>query len=170
MRYTSGILLLTLLLAACTSAPPSRVYRPAHSTSHGVRIMHISQQDAAQELLMHSMSLIGKPYRYGGTSRQSGFDCSGMVQYIYRHVLGVSLPRTADGMARAGMKIAPSSLKTGDLVFFNTSGKPYSHVGLYIGDGRFIHAPNSRSVVKISQLDNRYYRQHFSGARTYFVR
>lgn len=172
MKSIGPIFLLILILTACTSTPTYIAKQKTHpltTKSPTVRIMHIRQQDVAQELLIYSMSLIDKPYSYGGTSRASGFDCSGMVQYIYRQVLNVNLPRTADSMARAGMNIAPNSLKIGDLVFFNTTGKRYSHVGLYIGNGRFIHAPNSRSVVKINQLSDAYYQRHFSGAKTYFV-
>ena len=111
-----------------------------------MRITHIDRDLGAQELMLQSMSLIGTPYRYGGSNTATGFDCSGMIQYVYQNALGVNLPRTARDMAAASRQISQSRLKTGDLVFFNTGGSSkYSHVGLYIGNGEFIHAPSSKA-------------------------
>lgn len=170
-QWVARVLIL-LLLTACAGAPksPSRTATtPTRSTVAPVRIMHVTHAAASPELMLHSMSLVGTPYRYGGDSRNTGFDCSGMVQYLYKSALGVSLPRTARDMAAAGINIDKSRLRVGDLVFFNTNGSTYSHVGLYIGDGQFIHSPNSRSVIRTNHLNERYYAQRFSGARTYFV-
>jgi cell wall-associated NlpC family hydrolase len=92
-----------------------------------------------------------------------------MIQYVYQNALGVSLPRTARDMAAASRSIAPARLQTGDLVFFNTSGSSkYSHVGLYIGNGEFIHAPSSRGTIRTEKLSNPYFSQRFTGAHTFF--
>lgn len=173
-RQWAGYLVILTLLAGCasTSKSPSRTKKGSYQSSRTVapvRIMHLSQTAGAQELMLHSMSLVGTPYRYGGSSRDTGFDCSGMVQYLYKNALGVSLPRTARDMAAAGIKIDKNRLRVGDLVFFNTSGNAYSHVGLYIGNDQFIHSPNSRSVIRTNTLNDSYYSRRFDGARTYFV-
>ncbi|WP_144509540.1 C40 family peptidase [Bacillus sp. FJAT-22090] len=108
----------------------------------------------SKELVATAKNLIGIKYRGGGTTT-AGFDCSGFVGYVYND-LGVSLPRTASGMHASGSKVEKSDLISGDLVFFNTSGKSVSHVGIYIGDGKFIHSSTSKGV-KIDKLSDPYY-------------
>lgn len=117
------------------------------------------------ELLDNALSFIGVPYRFGGSSPASGFDCSGFVKYVFRKTFDLSLPRTAREMARGGMAVARGELRPGDLVFFNTRGAVNSHVGIYLGDSKFVHAPNSRGSVRINDLEETYYRQRFNGAR-----
>lgn len=117
------------------------------------------------ELLDNALSFIGVPYRFGGSSPASGFDCSGFVKYVFNKTFDLSLPRTAREMARGGMAVARGELQPGDLVFFNTRGAANSHVGIYLGDSKFVHAPNSRGRVRINDLDETYYRQRFNGAR-----
>ena len=126
-----------------------------------------NEQQGSQQLLRKARSAIGTPYVPGGMS-PGGFDCSGFVCWAYKSV-GVSLPRTARDMAAASRSIAPARLQTGDLVFFNTSGSSkYSHVGLYIGNGEFIHAPSSRGTIRTEKLSNPYFSQRFTGAHTFF--
>lgn len=120
--------------------------------------------------MLHSLSLIGTPYRYGGNDRANGFDCSGMVQYVYWSALKVKLPRTARDIAAAARPISKRDLQVGDLVFFNTSGQTFSHMGLYIGQDEFIHAPSSNGVIHTAKLSEPYFSQRFSGARTLFAR
>ena len=159
------------LAAGCSSksAPKAKPSVQAQKTGQ-VRISHIKQEQGAQELMLHSMSLVGTPYKYGGSSSATGFDCSGMIQYVYQNALGVSLPRTARDMAAASRSIAPARLKTGDLVFFNTSGSnPYSHVGLYIGNGEFIHAPSSGKTIQTEKLAKPFYAKNYLGAHTFFT-
>ena len=139
-------------------------------TVQPVRISHIDRTQGSQELMLHSMGLIGTPYRWGGSSTSTGFDCSGMIQFVYKNALGVSLPRTARDMAAASRKISDNQLKAGDLVFFNTGGSSqYSHVGLYIGNGEFIHAPSSGKTIKTEKLSSPYYAKHYLGAHTFFT-
>ena len=135
-----------------------------------VRISNIDHTQGSQELMLHSMSLIGTPYKWGGSTTSTGFDCSGMIQFVYKNALGVSLPRTARDMAAASRKIPDSRLKAGDLVFFNTGGADkYSHVGLYIGNGEFIHAPSSGKTIKTEKLSSPFYAKNYLGAHTFFT-
>lgn len=119
----------------------------------------------AAELVLSAIGLLGTPYRYGGDRPSSGFDCSGLVRYVAGSVLGVELPRRAEAISRAGVEVQPRRLQPGDLVFFNTLGRPYSHVGFYVGDGQFIHAPARRGEVRIETMAQPYWRNRFNGAR-----
>lgn len=162
---------LVLFLSACRSSSRKIVQSGGiQPRLIPIRITKVSHQAGSQELLLHSMSLIGTPYRYGGSSRGSGFDCSGMVQYVYQQALQVNLPRTARDIAAVSAPIRTKDLQVGDLVFFNTSGQVYSHMGLYIGNGEFIHAPSSSGVIRTARLDQPYFSQRFTGARTLFAR
>lgn len=108
--------------------------------------------------------MVGKPYRYGGASPSRGFDCSGLVQYSYRHA-GVSLPHNTDQQRRLSRPIRRAELKRGDLVFFDEKGGDNSHVGIYLGDGTFVHAPSSGKRVRRDRLDAPYWRKHLSEVR-----
>jgi cell wall-associated NlpC family hydrolase len=113
----------------------------------------------------YALSLQGAPYRYGKASPEEGFDCSGFVKHVYEHQ-GVLLPRTVQGMAQSLTQVAKDDLHSGDLVFFNTNGKPFSHVGIYVNDDKFIHAPSRRTgKVLVSSLKNSYWRNRFICAR-----
>ena len=118
-----------------------------------------------QKMLDTALSYLGVPYRLGGASPRTGFDCSGLVSHVFRQTFGLSLPRTAREIARNGAAVARGELLPGDLVFFNTRGFLNSHVGIYLGDSKFVHAPNSRGRVRIDDMDDSYYRTRFNGAR-----
>ncbi len=149
--------------------PKTKTHTTAR-TVRPVRISNIDRTQGSQELMLHSMGLVGTPYRWGGSSTATGFDCSGMIQFVYKNALDVSLPRTARDMAAASRKIPDNQLKAGDLVFFNTGGSSqYSHVGLYIGNGEFIHAPSSGKTIKTEKLSSPYYAKHYLGAHTFFT-
>jgi len=139
----------------------------AAKTPKNIRIGHINRTAGGQELMLHSMDLVGTPYRWGG-STDTGFDCSGMIQYVYKNALGVNLPRSSRDMAAASRTISTRDLQTGDLVFFNTSGSGISHVGLYLGGGKFLHAPRSGSTVQTESLSKPYYAQRLVKAGTFF--
>ena len=112
-----------------------------------------------------ALAQVGKPYRWGGSSPRHGFDCSGLVQHVYREALGIELPRTSREMGTRGTKVARADLAPGDLVFFQTGRHPNSHVGIYIGHGRFVHAPSSGSIVRVEAIDKRYWMKRFNGGR-----
>ncbi len=120
---------------------------------------------SAQDIAIYALGMIGVNYKFGGNTPDGGLDCSGLVRYVFQQVTGVTLPRTAREMGRMGEKVAMKDLLPGDLVFFNTRRFAYSHVGIYLGDNRFIHAPNRGSEVEIVQITDAYWRKHFNGAR-----
>ena len=112
----------------------------------------LGNPEAANSVLMRAISLVGTPYRYGGNTPDSGFDCSGLVAYVYREMLDLKLPRTSRDLAAVqGPKIDPQRLATGDLVFFGSRGS-VTHVGIYVGEGRFVHAPSTGGTVRLDSL------------------
>lgn len=151
MRF---ILILSLLLFnACTSD------QPLVQAQHG----------NAGSLASYARSLIGIPYKYGGNSPGSGFDCSGFVGHVFRHALGISLPRSSTEISQVGRSVRPSELRAGDLVFFNTLHRSFSHVGIYLGDDRFIHAPSTAGSVRVENMLDDYWRHNYNGARRVFT-
>lgn len=120
---------------------------------------------SAPELAIFALGLVGVDYRYGGTSPERGFDCSGLVRYVFQEVAGATLPRTSREMAQRGGRVAAGDLRPGDLVFFDTLMAPFSHVGIYIGDDRFVHAPHRGAKVEVAAMTQSYWRQRYQGAR-----
>jgi cell wall-associated NlpC family hydrolase len=164
--------LTALMLAGCASAPRMNTRAPAtEAPIPGApvvltdRAMGEISSGRARELALHALSYVGVPYRYGGTSPETGFDCSGLVHYVYSRGAGMVLPRTTEALSEIGAAIGVDELETGDLVFFDTLRKPYSHVGIYLGDQRFIHAPTTGGYVELVDLRTRYWQSRFSGAR-----
>ncbi|WP_082162713.1 C40 family peptidase [Neisseria bacilliformis] len=119
----------------------------------------------ADELIGSAMGLLGVSYRFGGTSASTGFDCSGFMQHIFRKTMQVSLPRTAAAQAGMGSPVSRSELQPGDMVFFRTQRGRISHVGLYIGGNRFIHAPRTGKSIEITSLSNKYWNSRYALAR-----
>lgn len=119
----------------------------------------------ASELVLNAMTFLGVPYKRGGTSSDTGFDCSGFVRAIYEQTAGLLLPRKASEQAATAQKIDRADLQPGDLVFFNTMRRAFSHVGIYIGDGKFIHAPKPGAEVRVESLSLAYWARRFDGAR-----
>ena len=119
---------------------------------------------AANAVLMRALGLVGTPYRYGGNTPEGGFDCSGLVTYVYRDMLDLRLPRTSRQLASArGERVDENQLAAADLVFFG-SGEDVSHVGIYVGEGRFVHAPSTGGTVRLDRLDGAYWSDHYRGA------
>lgn len=119
----------------------------------------------ASDLVAATLDFLGVPYRRGGARLETGFDCSGFVQYMFENTLGLVLPRSAAQQAAATQKIDAKELKPGDLVFFNTMRRAFSHVGIYVGNGKFIHAPKPGGAVRIEDLKTSYWARRFDGAR-----
>jgi cell wall-associated NlpC family hydrolase len=119
----------------------------------------------ATDLVGNALGFLGVPYKRGGNSAASGFDCSGFVKATYEKTIGLILPRKASQQAAATEQIDKSDLQPGDLVFFNTMRRAFSHVGIYIGEGKFIHAPKPGAEVRVDNLGQSYWRRHFDGAR-----
>lgn len=143
----AGLIAFTLVASGCATRHP-----PLHDK-------------AANEVTLQALSQVGQPYRWGGSKPGEGFDCSGLVQYVYREALGIELPRTSRAMSTQGTKVDRQSLAPGDLVFFQTTRQRNSHVGIYIGEGRFVHAPSSGSLVRVEAIDKRYWTKRFNGGR-----
>ena len=124
-------------------------------------------RDVASELVLSAMNFLGVPYRRGGSSADDGFDCSGFTRHIFEKSLGLVLPRRVDDQASASglLRVNREELRPGDLVFFNTLKRTFSHVGIYIGDGKFIHAPRTGSEVRIEDMRQAYWDRRFTGAR-----
>ena len=139
-----------LFLAACASAPERVARVPA---------------DAAERAAGQALKMVGRPYRYGGAT-PAGFDCSGLVQFSFGQS-GVKLPRSTESQHDASAPVPASKLRRGDLVFFDQDGRKKSHVGIYLGDGRFVHAPSSGKQVRTDALDAPYWKRHFAGARRF---
>ncbi len=143
---------LLMLCSACAITRPAPAFRAA-------------DDNAMNELAIYAMSLADTPYRYGGTSAEQGFDCSGFVRYVFQKSLGWMLPRTSLEMSRIGSPVTTDHLRPGDLVFFDTEKQPYSHVGIYLGDDRFVHAPSSGKAVEVVIMRERYWKIRYDGAR-----
>ncbi|WP_435628489.1 C40 family peptidase [Candidatus Ferrigenium straubiae] len=147
--------LLALLLGACaTSSRPPEPDRTVHMN----------------DVALYALSLADTPYRYGGSSGDGssgdgGFDCSGFVQHVYLNTLGIRLPRTSAEMGRIGEPPDAGRLLPGDLVFFNTRQRPFSHVGIYVGEERFVHSPSSGKAIMVTSMREKYWRDRYNGAR-----
>jgi len=162
-RAATALLLgCALALAGCGSPRQVRTAPPPPRVGSGE-----APQDpaAANAILMRALSLVGTPYRYGGNTPEAGFDCSGLVNYVYRDMLDLRLPRTSRELAAMqGPKIAQARLVPADLVFFGSGGE-VSHVGIYVGEGRFVHAPSTGGTVRLDRLDGPWWRDHYTGAK-----
>lgn len=167
VRSLSGAAVAALMVA-CASPPPTHDPMLALLQSRG-----LAPQDAAQgddpgaRLVVTAMGFLDLPYRYGGNSADEGFDCSGFTRHVVQHALGRVLPRTAaDQALHAGLASVPAdALAPGDLVFFNTQRRAHSHVGIYIGGGRFVHSPSAGQQVRVELMAAPYWARRFDGAR-----
>lgn len=121
--------------------------------------------NAAQDVILQGLKLVGVQYRWGGNDEDSGLDCSGFVRLVFKDSIGTLLPRTAREMSNVGEKIDSSQLKPGDLVFFNTMRRTFSHVGIYLGDNHFLHAPRKGAEVRVENMGNNYWMSRYNGAR-----
>lgn len=167
------VVLVVLSLAACSSAPPQSV-RTGGAASRGdsaFRTMppgsprFVDHSIGREEISIQAMSLVGIPYRWGGNTPESGFDCSGLVRYVVARAADVDLPRTTADISRRGESIDPDEIAPGDLIFFNTTGRAHSHVGIYVGKLRFVNAPSTGGTVRLDYLTNPYWAKHFDGIR-----
>ena len=145
-------------LAACSSQEPAPVPSSAPITQ---------ASPVAEDVLFRALGLVGTPYRYGGNTPASGFDCSGLIGFVYRDTAGISLPRsTRELIAMRVPSVSRSALQSGDLLYFATSGGgQVSHAGIYVGEGRFVHAPSSGGTVRLDSLANSYWQKNYLNAK-----
>ncbi len=143
-----------------TSASPA-----AAATAESALVRQV--RDTASDMVITAMNFLGVPYKRGGNNQEDGFDCSGFTRHIFEMSLGLVLPRRADDQASAPglLQIARDDLKPGDLVFFNTLKRTFSHVGIYIGEGKFIHSPRTGGAVRVEDMRFTYWNTRFTGAR-----
>ena len=147
------------------SAPTSQNSSASTDTGSSARSFLSGMAGKAGDVVVGALNMIGVRYRWGGDTPDSGLDCSGFVRYVFQDTLGLALPRRAEEMSRVGEKVRVSDLKPGDLVFFNTMRRTFSHVGIYIGDNKFVHSPSTGSTIRVDDLDDGYWEKHFTGAR-----
>jgi cell wall-associated NlpC family hydrolase len=170
MRFFALLLFALLFASTAQAAPPgSNDEMDRFLMDRGLlaKIDHVRQSvgEKASELVFTAMGFLGVPYRRGGSTVESGFDCSGFVRAMYQQTVGLILPRKAEQQAAVTEKIDRSDLKPGDLVFFNTMRRAFSHVGIYIGEGKFIHSPKPGGEVRVEDMALSYWSHRFDGAR-----
>lgn len=169
MRFT--VLVTSLLLAASAQASPGDSgddmdkFLADKGLFNKIDQVRQSVGNKASELVVNAMGFLGVPYRRGGNSAETGVDCSGFVKAIYEQTVGLILPRRAEQQAAATQRIDKTELQPGDLVFFNTLKRTFSHVGIYVGDGKFIHAPKPGAEVRVESMGVAYWARRFDGAR-----
>lgn len=153
---------LATAIVGCSSVPPlGTPEMPAPPSA-----FRLPDSGHAADIVLFALGLVDTGYRFGGRNPEAGLDCSGMVSYVVEQVTGLRLPHNAAQIAARTRPIARDALQPGDLVFFNTARRPYSHMGIYIGDGRFVHAPSSGGRVRVERLDLAYFAARFDGARS----
>lgn len=160
---------LALLLGGCASAPRPVASGP-ESEAFGLGEEAYREPTAltarSNEVLMRAIGLVGTPYRYGGNSPEGGFDCSGLVGFVFREAAGLSLPRsTRELIDIDAQPIDRDDLQAGDLVYFNPRGGRVSHIGIYVGEGRFVHAPSRGGTVRLDSLESEYWRRYYVSAK-----
>lgn len=171
MRWWIPLTVIFLASPAALSAPSDEETPPVLDRSLVVQLSGQLTQakdkasSKATDMVMQAMDLLGVPYRRGGNSENTGFDCSGFVRHLYEKSVGFVLPRRAEEQARSTEVISREDLKPGDLVFFNTMRRAFSHVGMYVGDGKFIHSPRTGKSVKVDDMRSAYWQARFNGAR-----
>lgn len=160
----AALLAVAALLSACGGNRSTVKAKPVHDARDWPQVAP-ADPALANAVVIRALGLVGTPYRYGGNTPEAGFDCSGLVTYVFRDMLDLRLPRTSRDLAKAqGPKIAPKQLAAADLVFFGNKGN-VSHVGIYVGEGRFVHAPSTGGTVRLDYLDGPYWRDHYTGAK-----
>jgi cell wall-associated NlpC family hydrolase len=156
------VLVLTAACGACGSAWSADA--PTPEQNRALLKLH-ELTDRASELALRAMDMIGIRYKFGGNSPEFGLDCSGLVRYVFKEAWGKNLPRTSEEISRVGERVETKDLLPGDLVFYNTLKRGFSHVGIYLGDNKFIHSPAAGGKVRIESMDVGYWKKRFNGAR-----
>jgi cell wall-associated NlpC family hydrolase len=171
-RLSFGLLAFAALVANAAPPPSAEDDMARFMADKGIlqRIEQVrsSVADRASELVVTSMAFLGVPYKRGGNDAETGFDCSGFVRSIYERTVGLVLPRLAKDQAAATQPIDKRDLQPGDLVFFNTMKRTFSHVGIYVGEGKFIHSPKPGAQVRVEDMQQAYWARRFDGARRVF--
>lgn len=153
------------LALACGTAAANEPATPRPERVSALRVAAERHLGHTRELVTHALGFLGIRYKFGGNTPDTGFDCSGFVRYVVGQAVGLVLPRRASDISEIGTKVTTEQLQPGDLVFFNTQRRPYSHVGIYVGDQRFVHAPAAGGKVQVVNMGLSYWQNRFDGAR-----
>ena len=156
------VLCCVLALSLCVSAWSADT--PAAEPATALGKLH-DFTNHASDLALHAMSMLGIRYKYGGNTPENGLDCSGLVRYVFKQAWGADLPRTSHEISQVGQRVDKQDLRPGDLVFYNTLRRGFSHVGIYLGEDKFIHSPSAGGEVRIESMDLGYWKKRFNGAR-----
>ena len=137
------------------------------SKNNAAKVVQFKQDTSVgtEDISIAAVGLVGVPYRYGGNNPKGGFDCSGLIVYVYSKSANIKLPRTIQEMSSKGQSVENQAPAPGDLVFFNTTGEKYSHAGIYVGQGRFVHAPSAGGTVRLEYITTPYWAARFTEAR-----
>ncbi len=167
MAYRNYLYNIVIIIGiqACSSVPPRGTIERGPSIGERAAPMTLERAEG----LIQALSALGVDYQYGGRSYATGFDCSGLVAHVYRQAWGIELPHNAAAQAEAGSTVSLAELQAGDLVFYNTLDRPFSHVGIYLGDGRFVHAPKPGATVRVERMGSGYWVRRFDGARRFAI-
>jgi cell wall-associated NlpC family hydrolase len=163
-RNTLFYIAFIFLISGCGSLGPTSP-APIHVPTAPSVASPAPPRVQRSEALLQALLALGLDYRYGGDSHVTGFDCSGLVAHIYLEAWNIRLPRNTNAQSKAGVPVSLAELQAGDLVFYDTMKRPFSHVGIYLGDGRFIHAPKTGAQVRVESLRSVYWQQRYNGAR-----
>ncbi len=171
IKYIQNRLLVCCLLGLASSSCAAIVPAPEDAPmdtqirAESIDINDASWSARAREVLVSALSLTGIQYKYGGNSPETGFDCSGFVRYVFKQATSLTLPHSALAISQVGRTIPKNELQPGDLVFFNTLKATFSHVGIYLGNNRFIHSPSKGGQVRVENMQDGYWARHFNGAQ-----
>lgn len=167
VRYFAAACVLGASFCWAGNAVGSEISSPPEPVTALTRLHGLTHEltDRASELASRAVNLLGIRYKYGSNSPEHGLDCSGLVQYVFKDAWGKELPRTSAEISRVGERVDVSELQPGDLVFYNTLRRGFSHVGIYLGDSKFIHAPSAGGKVRIESMNLSYWKKRFNGAR-----
>jgi len=172
MHYFGRLMILSAVLLSVACAPQRTVTQGSSAEKKPVARVATHQsasKELAEDVLFRAFGLVGTPYKYGGNTPESGFDCSGLIKYVYDDTVGLQLPRTTSGMMHTQAPAVPrNQLRSGDIVFFATSGgRRVSHAGIYVGESRFVHAPSSGGTVRLDSLDSPYWKKAYLQAKRF---
>ena len=164
-RFPSLLIAPILLAASLAAMPVAWGTEQVHAERNAAMTVLHSFTDRASDLAIRAMALVGIRYQYGGNTPENGLDCSGLVRYVFKQAWGAELPRTAEEISRVGTKVESKDLQPGDLVFYNTLRRGFSHVGIYLGDNKFVQSPSAGNAIRIESMDIGYWKKRFNGAR-----
>lgn len=162
---------LALSSASCAAVEPAHKLTEAQASAQAAEYEAAYNQDQqnwsarAREVLVNALSLTGIRYKYGGSTPETGFDCSGFVRYVFKQAASLTLPRSAIEISQLGTPVPKNELQPGDLVFFNTLKSTFSHVGIYLGNNKFIHSPSSGGKVRVENMQDSYWTKRYNGAQ-----